>query len=343
MLVEGRNLPEDAIFAALDGILSGKWTMAQTAAFLTAMKIKGETPDELSAAARALRIKATPLPPISDKNAIDVCGTGGDGIGTFNISTAAAFVAAGAGATVAKHGNRAVSSTSGSSDILAKLGMPLDLSPAAVAECINNIGIGFMFAPNHHPAMKHVAGVRRELGTRTMFNLLGPLINPAGVGRQLIGVFSPDLLIPYAKTLAALGNTRSMVVHGDGLDEITIAGESEIAEIKDGAVIRYTIKPEDVGLSSASLSGLLVSSVEESEAIFLAVLEGEKGAARDIVLLNAAAALLVADWAKDFPRCRQPSGGGHRPRHRQGKTQRFFTPCQIGQGIMARNRLPAIP
>ena len=154
--------------------------------------------------------------------------------------------------------------------------MPLDLSPAAVAECINNIGIGFMFAPNHHPAMKHVAGVRRELGTRTMFNLLGPLINPAGVGRQLIGVFSPDLLIPYAKTLAALGNTRSMVVHGDGLDEITIAGESEIAEIKDGAVIRYTIKPEDVGLSSASLSGLLVSSVEESEAIFLAVLKEKK-------------------------------------------------------------------
>ena len=301
MLVEGRNLPEDSIFAALDGILSGQWTMAQTAAFLTAMKIKGETSDELSAAARTLRIKATPLPPIADKNAIDVCGTGGDGIGTFNISTAAAFVAAGAGATVAKHGNRAVSSTSGSSDILAKLGMPLDLSPAAVAQCINNIGIGFMFAPNHHPAMKHVAGVRRELGTQTMFNLLGPLANPAGVGRQLIGVFSPNLLIPYAKTLAALGSARSMVVHGDGLDEITIAGESEIAEIKDGAIIRYAIKPEDVGLSSASLSGVLVSSVEESEAIFLAVLEGEKGAARDIVLLNAAAALLVADLAKDFP------------------------------------------
>ena len=285
----------------MNAILGGEWTAAQSAAFLTAMKIKGETPKELAAAAGVMRNKVAAVSTPADKNAVDVCGTGGDGIGTFNISTAAAFVAAGAGVTVAKHGNRAVSSVSGSSDILLALGMPLDLSPTTVADSINTVGIGFMFAPNHHPAMKYVAGVRRELGIRTMFNLLGPLANPAGVKRQLVGVFSPQLLLPYAETLAALGGIRAMVVHGGGLDEITIAGDSEIAELKDGAVIRRTIRPEDAGLARADLNELLVSSAEESKTILLAVLAGKKGSTRDIVLLNAAAALIIADLAEDFP------------------------------------------
>jgi anthranilate phosphoribosyltransferase len=284
---------------AVCGILEGEWTPVQTAGFLVAMKIKGETPEELAAAADVMRTMMIPVS-LADDNAVDTCGTGGDGAGLFNVSTAAAFVAAAAGVCVAKHGNRALSSTSGSSDLLSELGASLDTEPDKIAELIQRLGIGFMFAPNHHPAMRHAAPVRRELGVRTMFNLLGPLCNPAGVRRQVTGVFNLQLLVSYAETLAACGAQRAMVVHGEGLDEITIAGETAIAEWRDGAIVRYTIAPTDVGLSVASLDSLRVSSAAESAALINAVFAGNTGAARDIVLLNAAAALMVADKAVDF-------------------------------------------
>ena len=297
-LCGGNDLNADDMRAAMAGILGGEWTAAQTGAFLAAMKIKGETPAELAAAAQTMREHAVAVnaPP----DAIDMCGTGGDGARVFNVSTAATFVAAAAGAVVAKHGNRAVSGSSGSSDVLAALGVPLDMTPEKVGETISQTGVGFIFAPNHHPAMKHAAGVRRELGVRTMFNLLGPMTNPAGVARQVVGVFAPELVAPYAETLAALGAKRAMVVHGAGLDEITIAGETDYAEVEDGAVVRGTVAPEDAGLRRAQLSEIAAASVDESKKIVLAVLDGDKGAARDITILNAAAGLMVAGVASDF-------------------------------------------
>ena len=281
------------------GILEGAWTPAQTAGFLIALKIKGETVGELAAAARLMREMAVPVP-LNDDSAVDTCGTGGDGAGLFNVSTAAAFVAAGAGARIAKHGNRALSGVSGSADALSELGVPLDLPPPRIAAMIREIGVGFMFAPNHHPAVRHAAPVRKELGVRTMFNLLGPMTNPAGVRRQVAGVFDAALLAPFAETLAAGGALRAMTVYGGGLDEISIAGETDIAELKDGAIVRRTIAPQDFGLPSASLDSLRVSSAAESADVIRGVLDGKKGAARDIVLLNAAAALIVADIAEDF-------------------------------------------
>ena len=294
-----QNLAAAQMDFAMHGILSGEWTPAQTAGFLVALKTKGETTDELAAAVQYMRKMAIAVP-LKDDSAVDTCGTGGDGAGLFNISTATAFVAAAAGARIAKHGNRALSGTSGSSDVLAELHIPPIKSPQQIAAMINDIGIGFMFAPNHHPAMRHAAPVRKELGIRTMFNLLGPMTNPAGVRRQVTGVFDVQLLTPYLETLAAAGAVRAMTVHGGGLDEISISGETDIAELKNGTILRRTISPTDVGLSIAAVDSLRVSSVGESAAMIRQVLSGQKGAARDIVLLNAAAVLIVAELADDF-------------------------------------------
>lgn len=298
-LLARQELSGGRMAAAMRGILEGAWTPAQTAGFLVALKIKGESIGELAAAAQIMREMAVPVP-LNDDSAVDTCGTGGDGAGLFNVSTAAAFVAAGAGARVAKHGNRALSGTSGSADVLVELGVPLDLPPLRIAEMIREIGVGFMFAPNHHPAVRHAAPVRKELGVRTMFNLLGPMTNPAGVRRQVIGVFDAALLTPFAEVLAAAGALRIMTVHGGGLDEITVAGDTDIAELRDGAIVRRTISPRDFGMPIASLDSLRISSAAESADLIRKVLGGEKGAARDMVLLNAAAALIVADIAEDF-------------------------------------------
>ncbi len=298
-LIDGETLSPEAMQAMMHGILSGEWTPAQTAGALIALKVKGEKPSEIAAAAEVMRQFATAVTVDSDE-VIDTCGTGGDGSGTFNISTTTAFVVAACGVPVAKHGNRAMSGASGSSDVLEKLGMPLTLSAERVAQLIKSVGIGFMFAPNHHAAMKHAVPVRRELGVRTLFNLLGPLTNPAGAKRQVIGVFAQDLLLPYAETLATLGAKHAMVVHGDGLDEVAISAPTNIAELKEGTIVRYTIAPEDVGLQRAEISAIQVTSIEESQQMLLSVLEGATGAARDIVLLNAAAGLMVADKVADF-------------------------------------------
>ena len=298
-----RDLQPEAMRAAMRGILEGVWTPAQTAGFLIAAKVKGETPEELAAAAAAMRDMATAVQLPDDIKAVDTCGTGGDGAGLFNVSTAAAFVAAAAGAKVAKHGNRALSGATGSADVLAELGVPLDLPPEKIAAMIQQTGFGFMFAPAHHPAMRHAAAPRKELGVRTMFNLLGPMLNPAGARRQVVGVYSPDLLVPYAETLAAAGSLRAMVVHGGGLDEITIVGDTDIAEVNDGAVRRWTLSPADAGLEAApaeSLGALRAESAAESAKIIRDVLDGGKGPARDIVLLNAAAALMVSELADNI-------------------------------------------
>jgi anthranilate phosphoribosyltransferase len=226
---------------------------------------------------------------------IDTCGTGGDGIQTFNVSTACAFVAAAAGAQVAKHGGRSVSSTCGSADVLEALGVNVNLSPEQVAKCVDNIGIGFMFAPNHHSAMKHAAPVRRELGIRTLFNLLGPMTNPAGAKRQVMGVFNKDLTVLLAQVLQRLGSQHVMVVHGaDGMDEISFTGDTFVAELKNGTVTEYTLNPSQFGMPHHDLSTIQVQNAEESKAMVLDVLNGKLGAARDIVLLNAGAAIYVA-------------------------------------------------
>lgn len=299
-LIDGHDLGGDEMHAMMRGIFSGDWSPAQTAGALVALKIKGEKPGEIAAAAQVMREFALAVPAGDEDSLVDTCGTGGDGSGTFNISTTAAFVAAACGVRIAKHGNRAMTGASGSSDVLEKLGMPLTLDAEQVAQLINTVGIGFMFAPNHHAAMKYAVPVRRDLGIRTLFNLLGPLTNPAGAKRQVIGVFSEPLLMPYAETLAALKSTHAMVVHGSGLDEISISDTTAIAELKDGTIVRHTLAPEDVGLQRAALSDIQVGSVEESQAMVLAVLDGGSGAARDIVLLNAAASLIVGGVAEDF-------------------------------------------
>ena len=322
----GRDLPAAEMRDAMSSLLSGKWTDAQTAAFITAMKIKGETPAELAAAAATMRDYAVAVdaPP----EAIDMCGTGGDGAGIFNVSTTAVFVAAAAGAIVAKHGNRAVSGASGSYDLLVELGMPAaGLPQNKISETIKQTGIGFMFAPNHHPAMKYAAPARKALAVRTMFNLLGPMTNPAGVRRQVVGIFTPDLLAPYAETLATLGAKRAMVIHGNGLDEITINGESDYAEFVDGAVVRGTIAPEDAGLQRRDLSPLRAANVADSKKITLEVLEGKKGAARDITILNAAAALIIADIAKDFPEGASKAAEAIDNGKAKNKLQTFISAC----------------
>ncbi len=276
-------------------MMSGELTSVQISSLLMGLRMKGETVDEIAAAAKVMRDLSTKVTISDTRHLIDTCGTGGDGIQTFNVSTACAFAAAAAGAKVAKHGGRSVSSSCGSADVLEALGVNVNASPEQVAQCVDDIGIGFMFAPNHHSAMKHAAPVRREMGIRTLFNLLGPMTNPAGAKRQVMGVFHPDLTILLAQVLQQLGSTHVMVVHGsDGMDEISFTGDTFVAELKDGQVHEYTVNPRQFGLPLHALASIQIENAAQSKAMILAVLGGEKGAARDIVLLNAGAAIYVA-------------------------------------------------
>lgn len=297
-LVDGRILTADEAHAFFAACLRGEPTPAQVAAAVTALRIRGETVEEIAAFATAMREAARTLDHPYD--AIDTCGTGGDGQHTFNISTAAALVLAGAGLKVAKHGNRAMSSKSGSSDVLSVLGVNLQASPAQQRRSLDQAGIAFLFAPAYHGAMRHVGPVRAEIGFRTVFNLLGPLSNPAGAKRQVMGVYDPRLLEPLAEVLGRLGAARAWTVHGQGLDELTTTGETEVAEWKDGSVRRFTVTPEDAGLPRADLAALRGGDAEANAVALRALLDGATGAYRDIVLLNAAAALIVADRAVDL-------------------------------------------
>jgi anthranilate phosphoribosyltransferase len=297
-LVDGRILTADEAHAFFAACLRGEPTPAQVAAAVTALRIRGETVEEIAAFATAMREAARTLDHPYD--AIDTCGTGGDGQHTFNISTAAALVLAGAGLKVAKHGNRAMSSKSGSSDVLSVLGVNLQASPAQQRRSLDQAGIAFLFAPAYHGAMRHVGPVRAEIGFRTVFNLLGPLSNPAGAKRQVMGVYDPRLLEPLAEVLGRLGAARAWTVHGQGLDELTTTGETEVAEWKDGSVRRFSVTPEEAGLPRADLAALRGGDAEENADALRALLDGATGAYRDIVLLNAAAALIVADRAVDL-------------------------------------------
>ena len=297
-LVDGRVLSDEEAHAFFAACLRGEPTPAQVAAAVTALRIRGETVGEIAAFAGAMREAALTLD--HPYEVIDTCGTGGDGQHTFNISTAAALVLAGAGLKVAKHGNRALSSKSGSSDVLAVLGVNLAATPAQQLKALDRAGIAFLFAPTYHGAMRHVGPVRAELGFRTVFNLLGPLSNPAGARRQVMGVYDPRLLEPLAEVLGRLGAVRAWTVHGQGLDELTTTGATEVAEWKDGAVRRFAVTPEDAGLARAGIADLRGGDAEENAAALRALLDGAKGAYRDIVLLNAAAALVVGDKAADL-------------------------------------------
>ena len=293
-VTEGGSLTEDEAAQVMDEIMSGEATPAQFGAFVTALRIKGETVDEITGMARVMRDKSLRVE--VDGPVADTCGTGGDSSGTFNVSTTAGFVAAGAGVKVAKHGNRAMSGACGSADVLEGLGVNIDLSPGGVARCIGDAGMGFMFAQRYHPSMRFAAGPRREIGIRTVFNILGPLTNPAGADAQVVGAADPATGRKMAETLGRLGSTRALVVHGsDGLDEITIGGETSVWEFNAGSVTEYTISPEDFGLGRASPQSVKAGSVDESVALLRGVLAGETGPARDIVLMNAAAALLAAN------------------------------------------------
>jgi anthranilate phosphoribosyltransferase len=294
-LINGQDLSFAEMQALMRQVMSGELTHAQMAAILVALRIKGESVDEIAAAASVMRELSTKVATLASPHLIDTCGTGGDGIQTFNVSTVSALVAAAAGAKVAKHGGRSVSSSCGSADVLEALGVNVNLTPAQVASAVEEIGIGFMFAPNHHSAMKHAAPVRRELGVRTLFNLLGPLTNPANAKRQIMGVFSPALTVKLAQVLQQLGSEHVLVVCGaDGMDEISFTGDSHIAELKNGQVTEYTINPSQFGMPTHQLASIQIDNAEQSKAMILAVLNGELGAARDIVLLNAGAAIYVA-------------------------------------------------
>lgn len=294
-LLERQDLTHEAMLGVMHQVMGGELTQAQIAAFLIALRAKGETVDEIAAAAMVMRELSIKVD-IQDKaHLIDTCGTGGDGIQTFNVSTISAFVAAAAGAKVAKHGGRSVSSTCGSADVLEALGVNVNQTPQQVAASVNEIGIGFMFAPNHHSAMKHAAPVRRELGVRTLFNLLGPMTNPANAHRQVMGVFDQSLTTKLAKVLQQLGSEHVLVVHGaDGMDEISFTGDTFVAELKNGEVTEYLMNPAQWGLGIHDVKDIQIQNAEESKAMILAVLNGKPGAARDIVLLNAGAAIYVS-------------------------------------------------
>jgi len=299
--IDGRELSHEDMTAMMRHIMSGDIPPTLVAAFLVALRTKKETVGEIAAAAQVMREFATPVHVPDIAHLVDVVGTGGDGAHTFNISTAAMFVAAAAGAKIAKHGNRSVSSKSGSADVLEALGANLALNPEQVAHCISNVGAGFMFAPNHHPAMKNVVPIRKELGVRTIFNILGPLTNPANAKHILMGVFNAELVGIQARVLQSLGMTHAMVVFGrDGLDEISLEGPTLIGELKNGQVSEYEIHPRDFGLNTAPTSSFQVANSEESKQIVLRVLSGEVSPASDIVCLNAGATLYVADLVPDI-------------------------------------------
>ncbi|PWB64810.1 MAG: anthranilate phosphoribosyltransferase [Bradyrhizobiaceae bacterium] len=295
----GAVLTRQEAVNAFDRMMSGEATPSQMGALLMGLRVRGETVDEITGAVTTMRAKMLRVDAPAD--AIDVVGTGGDASGSYNISTCAAFVVAGCGVPVAKHGNRALSSRSGAADVLAALGVNIDLSPEAISQCIHEAGIGFMFAPAHHPAMKHVGPTRVELGTRTIFNLLGPLSNPAGVRRQMVGVFSRQWVEPLAVVLKNLGSERAYVVHGsDGLDEITTVGPTSVASLENGEVTTFEIVPEELGLARARSEELRGGEAEANAAALTDVLKGRKGPFRDVAMLNAAAALVVAGRARDL-------------------------------------------
>ena len=297
-VINGQDLNFEVMQGIMHQVMSGELTPAQISALLIALRIKGETVDEIAAAASVMRELSIKVNVEQSRHLIDTCGTGGDGIQTFNVSTTSAFVAAAAGAKVAKHGGRSVSSVCGSADVLESLGVNVSQTPEQVANCINKIGLGFMFAPNHHSAMKHAAPVRRELGVRTMFNLLGPLTNPAHAKNQLLGVFSASLTGKLAHVLKQLGSEHVMVVCGaDGMDEISFTGDTFVAELKNGSVQEYVVNPKHFGLDLHDLTSIKVSDAQQSKAMIMDVLSGKAGAARDIVLLNAGAAIYVAGLA----------------------------------------------
>ncbi|MAG91576.1 anthranilate phosphoribosyltransferase [Candidatus Woesearchaeota archaeon] len=298
-LVGKGNITQEEVESVFNEIMEGKATDVQIAGFLVALRLKGETIDDITTCAGLMREKAVKINP-KVKNLVDTCGTGGDHSGTFNISTAAAFVASGAGVAVAKHGNRSVSSKCGSADVLRELGVKVELGPDKVEKCIEEVGIGFMFAPIFHPAMKNVAKARKELGVRTIFNILGPLLNPAHAKSQLIGVFDSGLLVTFAEVLKNLGSEHAMIVHGNGLDEITLTGKTKVCELRNGKIETYEINPEEFGFKLTSLNELKGESPSENAKIINDVLSGAKGPKRDIVLLNAAAALLTAEVVKNY-------------------------------------------
>jgi len=297
--IEHREIFFDEMLDLMRQIMHGEISPLMTAAILTGLRVKKETVGEITAAAQVMREMSTRIEVADNSNFVDIVGTGGDGSNTFNISTTSMFVTAAAGAKVAKHGGRGVSSKSGSADVLESLGVNLQLTPQQVGECLAKIGIGFMFAPNHHSAMKNVAPVRREMGVRTIFNILGPLTNPAGAPNSLLGVFHPDLVGILVRVMERLGAKHVMVVHGkDGMDEVSLGASTLVGELKDGKVSEYEIHPEDFGMQMASNRTLRVSSSDESKDMVLSVLANKEGTAREIVILNAGTALYVANAAK---------------------------------------------
>lgn len=301
-VVARQDLDAGAMRATMGEIMDGAWAPEAIAGLLVALRMKGETAEELLGAAQALRERATRVDVVGEGPLLDTCGTGGDGTHTYNISTAVALVAAACGVRVAKHGNRSVSSRSGSADVLEALGVRIGLGPDHVARCVREVGVGFLFAPAHHGAMRHAAPVRRALGIRTLFNLIGPLTNPAGATHQLVGIYDGGRLDDVARVLLGLGAVRALVVHGsDGLDELTLAGESHAVEVRGGALRRLTVRPGDVGLAEAPTAALAGGDAAENAALLRALLSGrEGGPRRDVLLLNAAAALWVAEAAEDL-------------------------------------------
>ena len=298
-VVSGESLNRDEAAAVMNEIMSGEATPSQFGSFVTALRVKGETVEEITGMAQVMREKATRVR--VEGRLVDTCGTGGDASGSFNISTTAAFVAAGSGVKIAKHGNRAMSGSTGSADVLEALGVKIALSPEAVARCIDEIGFGFMFAQGFHPSMRFAAGPRREIGIRTVFNILGPLTNPAGATRQVIGVGDASMAERMALVLDRLGSEKALIVHGsDGMDELTIAGGSTVWLLEGGEVSTYEVTPEEFGLRSAGAESIRVTSPEDSAGIVRGVLSGETGPARDVVLLNSAAALVAADRVTDI-------------------------------------------
>jgi anthranilate phosphoribosyltransferase len=313
-VVKGKDLLEEEMISVMEEIMEGKATDAQIGAFITALRMKGETITEITGAAKVMREKATPIRTqnsavsidrdeinVDRETIVDTCGTGGDGTNTFNVSTTTAFVAAGGGLKVAKHGNRSVSSQCGSADVLEALGVNLNVSPEAVEECIRSIGIGFLFAPKLHGAMKYAIGPRREVGIRSIFNVLGPLTNPAKANVQVLGVYESGLTSVMAEVLQRLGSTSALVVFGEGsYDEISIAGPTQVSELRDGAISNYSIEPEDFGMTRADISDIRGGDAEQNAAIVREILAGQPGPKRDIVLLNAGATFYAARKAQDI-------------------------------------------
>ena len=294
-VIEKKNLNESEMLDVMNSIMTGQTTDAQIGAFLVGLSMKGETIEEITASAKVMRSLATPVEIKSDKYLVDTCGTGGDGLGLFNISTASAFVVAAAGGKVAKHGNRSISSKSGSADVLESAGVNLNLSPSLISECIAQIGVGFMFAPAHHSAMKHAIGPRKELAVRTIFNVLGPLTNPAKAPNQVMGVYDKNLIEPIANVLKELGSRHVMVVHSDdGLDEFSIADKTYVAELKDGNVSTYSVHPKDFGLTLGDLKDIRADNADASLALITEAFSGRNGTAKNIISLNAGAAIYVS-------------------------------------------------